>query len=77
MDASGATGIRIEKLSDTNFFSWKQKMEIVLGHREVDDKVDPILCPRLPKDPEELHQWIRKDKTACMTIGLSLSDGAA
>ncbi len=74
MDASGSAGIRIEKLNETNFFSWKQKIELVLGHREVDDMVDPILCPRRPEDPEELQKWIRKDKTARMTIGLTLSN---
>ncbi len=74
MDPSGTAGIRIEKLNDSNFFSWKQKMELVLGHREVDDMIDPILCPRRPEDPEDLHKWIRKDKTARMTIGLTLSD---
>ncbi len=74
MDASGSAGIRIEKLNETNFFSWKRKIELVLAHREVDDMVDPILCPRRPEDPEELQKWIRKDKTARMTIGLTLSD---
>ncbi len=49
-------------------------MELVLGHREVDDMVDPTLCPRRPEDPEELQKWVRKDKTARMTIGLTLSD---
>ncbi len=49
-------------------------MELVLRHREVDDMVDPTLCPRRPEDPEELQKWVRKDKTARMTIGLTLSD---
>ncbi len=49
-------------------------MEHVLRHREVDDMVDPTLCPRRPEDSEELQKWVRKDKTARMTIGLTLSD---
>ncbi len=71
MDHSGSGGIRVEKLNDINFHSWRQKMELVLGHREVDDMVDPTLCPRRPEDPEELQKWVRKDKTARMTIGLT------
>ncbi len=32
-------------------------MEPFLGHREVDDMVDPTLCPKRPEDPEELQIW--------------------
>ncbi len=39
-----------------------RKIELVLGHREVDDMIDPILCPRRPEDPEELLKWVRKDE---------------
>ncbi len=46
----------------------------MLGHREVDDMIDTILCPRRPEDPEELQKYVRKDNTARMTIGLTLSD---
>ncbi len=62
MDPSGSGGIRVEKLNDTDLHSWRQKMELVLGHREVDDMFDPTLCPRRPEDPEELQKWVRKDK---------------
>ncbi len=74
MDSLSSSGIRLEKLSDSNFHSWKQKIEIVLGHREVDDMIDPILCPARPEDSDELQKWIRKDKTARMIVGLTLSD---
>lgn len=46
-------GIRMEKLSDNNFHSWKQKMELVLGHRAVDDMIDAILRPANPADESE------------------------
>ncbi len=36
--------------------------------------IDPILCPDRPEDRDELQKWVRKDKTARMTIGLTLSD---
>ncbi len=74
MDSTTSAGIRIEKLNDNNFHSWKQKIELVLGHREVDDMIDRILCPTRPTDHEDLQKWVRKDKTARMTIGLALSD---
>ncbi len=74
MDCLTSAGIRIEKLNEINFHSWKQKIEPFLGHREVDDMIDTILCPPRPTDLEELEKWVRKDKTARMTIGLTLSD---
>eukprot|EP00171_Calliarthron_tuberculosum_P021288 IDg21288t1 len=64
----------MEKLSDNNFHSWRQKMQYVLSHREVSNMVDKILCPRKPEDPDELSKWLRKDNFARMTIGLTLSD---
>eukprot|EP00171_Calliarthron_tuberculosum_P021559 IDg21559t1 len=74
MDSFSSGGIRIEKLSERNFYSWKQKVELVLDHREVDDMIDTVLCPHRPEDPEQLAKWLRKGKLARMTIGLSLSD---
>ncbi len=74
MDSLASAGIRIERLNELNFHSWKKKIELVLGHREFDDMIDSILCPPRPTDPEELQKWVPKDKTARMTIGLTLSD---
>lgn len=71
---SNTSGIRIEKLDYSNFHSWKQKMELILGHREVDEMIDPNLRPRRPTDQEELLKWLRKDKSARMAIGITLSD---
>ncbi len=36
--------------------------------------IDPILCPARPEYSDELQKWIRKDKTARMIVGLTLSD---
>ena len=71
---SNSSGIRIEKLDYSNFHSWKQKMELILGHREVDEMIDPDLRPPRPAEQEALSKWLRKDKTARMTIGITLSD---
>ncbi len=64
MESVTSSGIRIEKLSERNFHSWRQKIELVLGHREVNDMIDPILCPARPEDPDALQKWVRKDKLA-------------
>ncbi len=52
------------------FHSWKQKIELVLGHREVDDMIDPILCPRRPEDPEELLKWDSKGQDGTDDYGI-------
>lgn len=36
--------------------------------------IDSRLCPRQPDDQEQLYKWLRRDKLARMTTGLSLSD---
>eukprot|EP00171_Calliarthron_tuberculosum_P002750 IDg2750t1 len=76
MESIPSAGIRMEKLSYTNFYSWKQKIELVLGHREVDEMIDAVLCPprAAPEAVDETQKWVRKDKTARMTIGLTLSN---
>ena len=75
MESITSAGVRMEKLNDNNFHSWKQKIELVLGHREVDEMIDHQLCPNKPDEgTEELQKWLRKDKTARMTIGLTLCD---
>ncbi len=56
MESITSSGIRIEKLNERNLHSWRQKIELVLGHREVDDMIDPILCPDRPEDSDELPE---------------------
>lgn len=63
------------KFNVVNFVSWRPKIELVLGHREVDEMIAKRLCPDIPdEDDEAIGEWLRKDKTARMTIGLTLSD---
>lgn len=73
MDSNTSSGIRIEKLDETNFYSWKQKIELVLGYKEVDEMIDPHLCPTRPEEQNEHKKWLRKDKLARLYIGLSVS----
>lgn len=74
MDPSSFANVRIEKLGADNFHSWKQKIGLILGHREVDEFIDKDKRPIIPESIEERSKWSRKDKLARMTIGLSLSD---
>eukprot|EP00171_Calliarthron_tuberculosum_P022545 IDg22545t1 len=75
MESSTPTDIRIQKLNDSNFHAWKQKMEYVLAYRQVHEMIDRRLRPYKPPDStEEFLKWLREDKTARMTIGLTLSD---
>lgn len=74
MEDTSTSGIRIEKLSEHNFHARKQKIVLVLGHRDVDEIIDSLLFSNKPLEIEAVQKWVRKDKTDRMTIGLTLSD---
>jgi len=38
--AAGMGGIRIDKLTKTNFHEWRQRINIVLALRDLDDTLD-------------------------------------
>ena len=61
---------KIEKLNDSNFHAWKQKIVLVLALKDLDDFIeeDP------PTDTDELVKWNKRDRKARAIIGLSLSD---
>lgn len=65
--------MKIEKINETNFHAWKQKIQLVLAHQEVEKLIEDSPTPPAD-DSDELQAWLRKDKTARMIIGLSLSD---
>lgn len=64
-------GFKIEKLGDSNFHVWKQKVELVLAFRELDDVVTD---ERPPTEVDELAKWKKRDAKAKAVIGLTLSD---
>lgn len=68
MDSSG--GFKIEKLSESNFHVWKQKIELVLAFRELSEHLDHDR----PLSNSDEQQWHRDDAKARAIIGLSLSD---
>ena len=72
-DQGGGGSVRIDKLTDANFYVWKQKIQLLLALRDVDQY---IIEGRVPSDehPEERRKWVRGDRKAKALIGLSLSD---
>lgn len=64
--------VKVEKLTEHNFYVWKQKVELILAYREVDH----VVSERNPHDEGsgEYKEWVQSDKVARAVIGLSLSD---
>ena len=73
MEEQGGGPVRIEKLNDSNFYVWKQKIQLLLALRDVDQYITDTECPE--EDQSDDHKkWIRGDNKARTLIGLSLSD---
>ena len=70
---SGSGMFKIEKLSESNFHVWKQKVELILAFRELDDHISDSAPATLPNDPQ-LDSWVKADAKARAVIGLTLSD---
>ena len=69
----GSSGLfKIEKLSESNYHVWKQKVELILAFRELDDHISDSASP--PSVDPEHDSWIRADAKARAVIGLTLSD---
>ena len=66
-----ASGIKIDKLNDSNFHAWKQKIQLLLSLRELDRFVEEDPPAR---DSDEYPDWRKNDRKAMAIIGLSLSD---
>lgn len=68
---SGLGAVKVDKLNDSNFHSWKQKIQLLLSLRELDDFIhdDP---PSI--DSDNYRDWCKNDRKAMAHIGLSLSD---
>ena len=65
---------KIEKLRESNFHVWKQKVELILAFRKLDDHIRDSVSIPLRTDP--LHEtWVKADAKERAVIGLTLSDG--
>jgi hypothetical protein len=69
-DAVGGR-LKVEKLNETSFRSWKHKIQLLLALKDLDEHIEEDL-PEL--DASEFAIWRRCDKKAMACIGLSLSD---
>ena len=62
---------KVVKLSDDNYHTWKQRIELVLAYRELDDLITDD--PPATSD-ENFKAWKKSDARARAITGLSLSD---
>ena len=62
--------MKIDKLTDSNYHAWKQKIVLLLSLKDLDEFIEE----NPPTDTTELAKWNRKDRKARAIIGLSLSD---
>ena len=69
------TAVQVPKLSETNFHTWKQRVQYLLAMKDLDDYIydDP---PTAADDPDgsKSSKWARGDRKAKAVIGLTLSD---
>ncbi|CDF33464.1 unnamed protein product [Chondrus crispus] len=72
MDDQSSGSVRIEKLTASNFYIWKQKIEVLLALRDVDQYVFDDISENATSD--DRRKWIRGDAKAKAVIGLTLSD---
>jgi len=64
-------GIKIDKLTETNFYQWRQRIKMVLALRDRGDMLDEDGKPK-DADTRELAVWKRRDTKASAIIGLTL-----
>jgi len=69
--AAGMGGIKIDKLTETNFHEWRQRIKMVLALRSLDDMLDEDGKPTDAQD-SDLALWKRGDTKASAIIGLTL-----
>jgi len=69
--AAGMGGIKIDKLTETNFHELRQRIKMVLALRDLDDMLGKDGKPTDAED-RELALWTRRDTTASAIIGLTL-----
>ena len=73
MDDQGGGSVRIEKLTDSNFHIWKQKIQLLLALKDVELHIIESEVPDV-SDSDDRRTWLRDDNKAKAIIGLSLSD---
>jgi coenzyme F420-reducing hydrogenase delta subunit len=75
MDQDGSFGgFKIEKLTASNYHTWKQKIELVLAFRELDEVGFNIGSTIVMVDAAAAAEFRKKDAKVKAVIGLTLSD---
>ena len=69
-DELAGSSMKIEKLNESNFHAWKQKIVLVLALMELEKFIEYDR----PTDDVELAKWVKSDRKARAIIVLSLSD---
>ena len=72
MDDQSSGSVSIDKLTASNVYVWKQKIQLLLALRDVDQYVFDEIPENATSD--ERRKWIRGDAKAMAVIGLTLSD---
>ena len=72
MDDRSSGSVSIEKLTASNFYIWKQKIQLLLALRDVDQYVFDDTPENATSD--ERRKWIRSGAKAKAVIGLTLTD---
>jgi hypothetical protein len=67
-------GFKINKLNDKNYRTWKQKIELLLAFRDLDEIVFGDPPPDMATDEEVAYAFKKLDAKAKAVIGLTLSD---
>ena len=72
MDDRSSGSVSIENLTASNFYTWKQKIQLLLALEDV----DPYVFDDIPENAtsDERRNWIRGDAKPKAGIGLTLSD---
>ena len=73
MEDQGRASVRIEELTDSNFYIWKQKIQLLLALKDVDHHIIQSEVPGVFESGDR-RTWLRGDNKAKAIIGLSLSD---
>jgi len=69
--AAGMGGIKSDKLTETNFHEWRQRIKMVLALRDLDDMLDED-GKRTDAEDRELALWRSRPTKASAIIGLTL-----
>jgi hypothetical protein len=72
MESSG--GFKIDKLIDNNYHTWKQKIELLMAFRDLDEVVFEDPPADMENNLEVATLCKKKDAKAKAVIGLTLSD---